>query len=60
MTEERRTLSEDEILTSGHGESRHHNVMDADEDDADTDSTDTTDSTDSDDSDADADTDDPS
>ena len=57
MTEERRTLSEDEILTSGHDESRHHNVMDADEDDADTDSTD---STDSDDSDADADTDDPS
>jgi hypothetical protein len=50
MSEERTTLSEDEILTTGLGE-RRHDVMDADEDDADTDM---------DDSDADADTDDPS
>jgi hypothetical protein len=51
MTDERRTLSEDEILTAGFGDSRHADVMDADEDDSDTDS---------DDSDSDADTDDPS
>ena len=51
MTEERKTLSDDEILTAGLGERRHSDVMDADEDDADTDT---------DDSDADADTDDPS
>jgi len=57
MTQERRTLSDEEILTAGLGEGRHANVMDADEDDADTDTADTADT---DDSDADADTDDPS
>jgi hypothetical protein len=50
MSEERSTLSDDEILTTRLGE-RRHDVMDADEDDADADT---------DDSDSDADTDDPS
>jgi hypothetical protein len=51
VTEEHRSLSDEEILTSGFGERGHAEVMDADEDDEDTDS---------DDSDSDADTDDPS
>ena len=51
MSEERRTLSDEEILTAGLGERRHADVMDTDEDDADTDTDDT---------DADTDTDDPS
>jgi hypothetical protein len=56
MDEERTTLSDDEILTTGIGETHRSQVMDADEDDADTsDSGD-----DADDSDSDADTDEPS
>jgi hypothetical protein len=55
MAEERKTLSDDDILTTGLG-ARSRNVMDSDGDDSDSDGTDA----DTDDTDADADTEDPS